>query len=48
VNEITLQQLGQQMSGIPDAHNPDWATACSRASQPLRRATCWEDYTVTR
>jgi hypothetical protein len=48
MNEITLQQLAQQMSGMPDVHNPDSATACSRANQPLRRATCWEDYNVTR
>jgi hypothetical protein len=40
MNEITLQQLAQQMSGLPDMHNPDWATARSRANQPLRRATC--------
>jgi hypothetical protein len=29
MHEITLQQLAQQMSGMPDVHNPDWATACS-------------------
>lgn len=35
MNEITLQQLAQQMSGMPDVHNPDWATACSKANQVL-------------
>jgi hypothetical protein len=29
MNAITLQQLAQLMSGMPDVHNPDWATACS-------------------
>jgi hypothetical protein len=29
MNEITLQHLVQHMSGLPDVHNPDWATACS-------------------
>jgi hypothetical protein len=48
MNEITLQQLAQQMSGMPDVHNPEWATACSRANLPLRRATCRENYNVKR